>query len=280
MALQRVYQKKGSRICFGQRRDARANLLPAQAIKLTLAPRLAHDERREDVKGRTRKILFFMAAVGLLLPLGGSWRGRCAVPDSLAAMARRYPETRELVERYRALAGRHQQIDVSGELTEGEIPLFLQWDARWGLEDYGGNFMAVNACGPTCLSMVVCGLTEDAAWNPYATAQYSDSHGYYTPGWGTSWDLMTQGARELGLRVSEGEISSDYILAHASPETPLICSMKPGDFTTGGHFIVLTGVDEAGLVIVNDPNSRRNSEKHWDAAVLAAQMKAIWLYSL
>ncbi len=34
------------------------------------------------------------------------------------------------------------------------------------------------------------------------------------------------------------------------------------------------------LVIVNDPNSRRNSEKHWDAAVLAAQMKAIWLYSL
>ena len=84
-----------------------------------------------------------MAAVGLLLPLGGSWRGRCAVPDSLAAMARRYPETRELVSRYRALAGRHQQIDVSGELTEGEIPLFLQWDARWGLEDYGGNFMAV-----------------------------------------------------------------------------------------------------------------------------------------
>ncbi|MCD8152609.1 MAG: C39 family peptidase [Clostridiales bacterium] len=39
--------------------------------------------------------------------------------------------------------------------------------------------------------------------------------------------------------------------------------MGPGDFTTGGHFIVLTGIDSDGNVIVNDPNSRINSEKHY-----------------
>ncbi|MBQ8953096.1 MAG: C39 family peptidase [Clostridia bacterium] len=233
------------------------------------------------MKRRTKTIIY-LAAAGLIAAaaIALALRSYFAVPESLAAMAQRYPETRELVDQYRFLAGRHQKIDVSGELAAGEIPLFIQWDARWGLEDYGGGYMAVNACGPTCLSMVVCGLTGDAAWNPYATALYSDSHGYYLPGTGTAWGLMTEGAQALGLRVSEGEISAAYILAHASPATPLICSMTPGDFTTGGHFIVLTGVDEEGLVIVNDPNSRRNSEKHWDAAVLATQMKAIWIYSL
>ena len=55
--------------------------------------------------------------------------------------------------------------------------------------------------------------------------------------------------------------------------------MKPGDFTKGGHFIVLTGFDENGKVVVNDPNSRINSDKHCDVDVLVSQMKGIWKYS-
>lgn len=33
--------------------------------------------------------------------------------------------------------------DISAEVQQGTIPLFLQWDKRWGYEQYGDNFMAV-----------------------------------------------------------------------------------------------------------------------------------------
>lgn len=35
----------------------------------------------------------------------------------------------------------------------------------------------------------------------------------------------------------------------------IISSQGPGLFTTGGHFIVLTGIDSDGGISVNDPNS-------------------------
>lgn len=44
--------------------------------------------------------------------------------------------------------------------------------------------------------------------------------------------------------------------------------MRPGDFTTIGHFILLTGVED-GKIKVNDPNSKIRSSKLWDYDVIA-----------
>ena len=60
----------------------------------------------------------------------------------------------------------------------------------------------------------------------------------------------------------------------------MICSMSPGDFTKTGHFIVLTGIDSNGKIIVNDPNSPKNSNKHWDVNTLVSQMKSVWKYNI
>jgi hypothetical protein len=56
--------------------------------------------------------------------------------------------------------------------------------------------------------------------------------------------------------------------------------MSPGDFTKTGHFIVLTGIDSNGKIIVNDPNSPKNSNKHWDVNTLVSQMKGVWKYNI
>ncbi len=53
----------------------------------------------------------------------------------------------------------------------------------------------------------------------------------------------------------------------------------PGDFTTSGHFLVLTGVDDSGDIILRDPNSRIRTEKTWDIGELMAQIKNLWAYS-
>lgn len=47
--------------------------------------------------------------------------------------------------------------------------------------------------------------------------------------------------------------------------------MREGDFTEGGHCIVLTGMDADGRVIVNDPFSSKNSAKTWDIDTVVSQ---------
>ena len=248
------------------------------------AGRSAGVRRRQRVGGarRIRRTAAVLCAAGVLLiavlAVGGRSRP-VEIPEALQAFAEKYPEAAGFVSDYPAHYRDHPSKDVSGEVKKGVVPLFIQWDERWGYEDYGGNYLAVNGCGPTCLSMVVCGLTGETDANPYAVACYSEQQGYYTPGSGTSWSLMTQGAAHYGLDAERVTLSADAIADTLARGRVIIASMKPGDFTYTGHFIVLTGLDKDGRVRVNDSNSRLNSAKSWDAQVLVDQMKAAWSYS-
>lgn len=200
-------------------------------------------------------------------------------PESLRQLAENNPETIDFVKQYPEKKDRQDKIDVSGDLTEG-IPLFLQWDERWGYRKYGGDYMAVNGCGPTCLSMVWCGLTRKSKWDPYQVARKAEQDGYYVKGTGTSWDLMTSGASELGLDVEKLSLDEKKIIKNLQQRHPIICTVGPGDFTTQGHFLVLTGVDEEGKIMVNDPNSIKRSKKRWELDRLIPQIRNLWAYSL
>ena len=52
--------------------------------------------------------------------------------------------------------------------------------------------------------------------------------------------------------------------------------MGPGDFTSTGHFIVLTGYKD-GKISVNDPNSHKNSEKLWSYEDIKDQIMNLWV---
>lgn len=199
-------------------------------------------------------------------------------PESLLALLELNPETESFVKGYFQNRDKHPEIDLTEEVQQGTIPLFLQWDERWGYETYGSDFLAVTGCGPTCLSMVKCGLSGETDWDPLRTAEFAQREGYYVKGVGTAWDLMTYGATQLGLTTEQVMFDVDHILAWLRGGNPIICAMRPGDFTTTGHFIVLSGADEEGMVIVRDPNSRVNSGKTWDVEELMPQIKNLWGY--
>lgn len=240
----------------------------------------ASGRRRRKLKMPPRFILPVLLTAAVLCTVFYTFFIRQdSIPASLTELREKYPETADFVSDYPSMKAASLNMDVSDEVENGKIPLFLQWDERWGYKTYGSNFFAVTACGPTCLSMVVCGLTGETQWNPYEVAKFSEEQEYYVPGEGTSWELMTTGAEMLGLNASYGDISAEFILGNLSPASPMICSMYPGDFTYTGHFIVLTGIDEDGKIIVNDPNSRINSEKHWDMDVLLPQIRSLWIYT-
>ena len=190
-----------------------------------------------------------------------------------------HPEAAEYVAGFDRYAGSVFDTNVGSEVKKGQIPLFIQWDKRWGYASYGQSYIGISGCGPTCLSMVVCGLKGDGSATPYDVSKYAEKSGFYIAGQGTSWSLMTAGAVHYGLKFTNGSVSAGYILGNLSEKTPMICSMKPGDFTAQGHFIVLTGIDKEGRIIINDPVSPLNSSKHWSVDALIPQIKNIWKYS-
>ncbi len=202
------------------------------------------------------------------------------IPDSLLEFAEKYPEAEDFVNDYPDKKNKIYRINLSSEVTKGTIPLFIQWDERWGYQTYGSNCMGLTGCGPTCLSMIFCGLTGKTKWSPLAVAQYAENRGYYVWGEGTSWTLMTTGAEDLGLTAEVGTVSAAYIRENLSEATPMIASMYPGDFTYTGHFIVLVSIDEEDNVTVNDPNSPNNSARTWTLDELLPQMRAVWKYSV
>ena len=203
-------------------------------------------------------------------------------PSSLIELAQNKPETVSFVKTYPDYLNGllpSGPISIIEDYTPGEIPLFLQWDTRWGYEYYGNDFIAINGCGPTALSMVSVGLTGNTDLNPKTIADFSYASGYLVEDTGSSWELMTQGAKELGLTSEELPLDASLIIDRLSNGHPIIASMGPGDFTTSGHFIVLAGISSDGKIIVNDSDSLIRSHKTWELDTLIKQIKNLWAFS-
>ena len=167
--------------------------------------------------------------------------------------------------------------DTIGGIESGTYPLLLQYDPRWGYAFYGDDVIAVNGCGPTCLSMVIAGLTGKNTITPYTIASYAEQQGYYAPDSGTSWSLMSDGASHFGIIGEELTLSRSAMENALSSGQPIICSMRPGDFTTTGHFIVITGLKD-GKFIIKDPNSKERSNQLWDYQILEHQISNLWAF--
>lgn len=200
-----------------------------------------------------------------------------------------YPE-----ELLKALTLNHEMLDfvkgwpdsdgsVTGGLTSDEAaqkyPLLLQWDSRWGYYPYGESNIGIAGCGPTCLSMVIISLTGNGDATPDKLADYSMKNGHYVSGAGTAWSLMTKAPASYGVTAGELSLDEAVMKRHLDQNGMIICAMRPGDFTTSGHFIVIYSYDEDGFQ-VNDPNSRERSGKTWPYSTIKSQIKNLWGFSM
>ena len=192
-----------------------------------------------------------------------------------------------------ALAGNPEMADfaaglltrehvVTGGLREDEVPeeypLFLQWDIRWGYVPYGGTGgnIGSSGCGPACLSMAVFYLTGNRECTPDAVAKYSEDNGYYIAGSGTAWSLLYDYPLVHNLTSSAVGKSESRFKSELDKGNILICSVKEGNFTTGGHFILIYGYDENGFK-VNDPKCIYRSRLSWTFKQIKNDIKQTWV---
>lgn len=200
-----------------------------------------------------------------------------AYPQTLLDLMKRNPETEDFVLQYPIKKDQVSKIDLKDHVGTEEVPLLMQWDERWGYTQYAGDLMGLTGCGPTCLSMVCLYLLEDAKYSPRYIADFAEKNGYAVEDNGSAWTLMSEGGKKLGLDVTEIPLDEDRIIRNLEVGNPIICIMGPGDFTEGGHFIVMTGYTD-GMIQINDPNSRANSEKLWALSEIKGQIRNLWVF--
>ena len=193
-------------------------------------------------------------------------------PKELIALLDTSPEARNFVLDYPFQED--TEIDLSS-YERNSVPLFLQWDPMWGYEKYGSGYLAATGCGPTCLAMAGYYLTGNAEMNPLDLAKFAEDNGYYAKGYGSSWTLISEGGEKLGLTVQELPLVKKKMTDALEAGNPVILAMGKGDFTTTGHYIVLTGWDGEAFS-VNDPNSRERSKQLWTYEQLEGQIRNIW----
>jgi hypothetical protein len=166
-------------------------------------------------------------------------------------------------------------IDLTAEAQSDTVPLIMQWDERWGYVEYGSGMIGYTGCGPTCLSMVVLYFTSDPQYTPLYMADMAVEKGYCVAGNGTSWTMMAEGPSNFGLTSTELPMVEKKMTDALDEGKLIILNLGPGDFTTTGHYIVVTGYTDEGFT-VNDPNSRERSAKTWTFQRLENQVKNLW----
>ena len=157
--------------------------------------------------------------------------------------------------------------------AKGEFVNYYQYNYS---DPYSDGTIANSGCGPTSLAMVLTYLLGREI-TPVETA--AKGNGTYTCSEGTYWSYFGDMAQEYGVQCEQMEPSSGNIRDQLNNGKTLILSMGPGDFTSGGHFIVARGLDDNGQLIVADPASEDRTNTVWDVDRVAGQCKQIWAMS-
>lgn len=234
------------------------------------------NRKRKKHKKRYLLVLVVMAVIAVAMFLAGRPYKTDVLPDELVKLYERNEDAREFVNNYFADKDKDFKIDLNEYKDCDSVPLLMQWDKRWGYKQYSGDVFGLTGCGPTCLSMVAIYLTGDTSLSPEYMRLFAIDNGYSVSGNGTSWTLFSEGAVQLGLDVTEIPLVEKRIVDNLEVGNPIVCVMGPGDFTTTGHYIVLTGIKD-GQISVNDPNSHKNSERTWTYDEIEDQIRNIWV---
>ena len=191
----------------------------------------------------------------------------------------KFPEVREFILQIPLEKGREPINDISWADRTSGVPLFLQYDDRWGYTEYGASVCGLSGCGPTCLSMVAYYWTGNTQYTPVYMMQFAKDNGHVGKSGGTNWTLFQQGPAAFGLRVKEIPLHEGTIASYLKKGIPVVINVGPGQFTLNGHYMILVGYED-GKFRLNDPFSLNNSETWWDYDEFSDQVRNLWAISM
>ena len=179
---------------------------------------------------------------------------------------------------YEQFQGTFTPADQESESGYAEVPKLYQGNYSHITFSKGGT-VAQYGCGFVCTAMVLSYLTGSEVTVEELVEWGQDE--YYN-GQGANGTLFAAAAEEwdVGEVQTATKDNKDEIRDALRNGSPIIAYMGPGIFTSGGHFIVLTGIDENDKVSINDPGDANKEKTTWDLDVILenANYNGFWIF--
>ena len=131
---------------------------------------------------------------------------------------------------------------------------FVYYDQGDYSYPYGDDTIAYSGCGPTCFAMIASTILGRRI-TPIDAVKWC-GNSYYVYNVGTRWDYFTAASDHFGIKMEKQLSSSQFssVITALKQGKYVISAQSAGIFTSGGHFIVLSGITSDGRIIVYDPN--------------------------
>ena len=160
------------------------------------------------------------------------------------------------------------------------VPHLYQWDPRWGYTVYSSTGFGLTGCCPTAFAMVYQGLTGQDDMSPYDMGVVAQEMGYMSQYQGTSAAFLQAAASRFGLGYRQLSVDSASLEQALQSGEVVVANMATGYFSEySGHYVVLTGLDDDGKVVMNDPYHPSNSAQTWETDFLIGECKGLHAFS-
>lgn len=175
-------------------------------------------------------------------------------------------------------------IDDSGYPTvktgNANVPHLYQWDQRWGYAVYSSSAFGLTGCGPTAMAIAYQGVTGKTDIDPFDMGKLAYDMGFMAQFEGTDGTFLEMIAPQLGMECEYIDFSEEGLRDAFNRGLVVIDNMGDGYFSHyGGHYLVLTGLDDQGKIVMNDPYSAVNSRKTWDVDFILGETRALYAFS-
>lgn len=163
-----------------------------------------------------------------------------------------------------------KEINIGGR----KVIYYNQYD--YGSTPYGSSTIADSGCGPTAVAIVLSTLLNEEI-TPPQVGDYLADNGYLLKG-GTNRAGFADVFNEYGVEYETMTETSENIINALKDGNMIVYSVGPSEFTQGSHFIVLTGLDDEGNVLVADPGSYDRTGGSWTSEDLYGWRYGDYMY--
>lgn len=164
----------------------------------------------------------------------------------------------------------------TGGILIGDVVYYNQGD--YGGSPYGSyGTIASHGCGPTSAAIVASTFLKPEVHDPIEATNWVCAHGGCTSS-GSYFGTLAEYLKSLGIQGSELYSWNDANIEKLNEalltgdSLAIILVHEPGNscpFTNGGHFLVITGMQN-GEYTIADPESRDRTKNTWPASAFSS----------
>lgn len=186
------------------------------------------------------------------------------------------------------ITGGRGELSSSQPKTLNGSTYYSQNDSKWASKKFvqsdgtdDGATIGDTGCGPASMAMVISDMTGQKT-DPMELAAFAQFSGTRDDS-GTNYNFIDTAAYSYGLNSTMGTHPSSKFIKDSLDNSPMVLlgqddGTNSSPFTTSGHYVVATGKDSAGNVIINDPRGA-NYSRRINADKLANYTGMAWSFS-